>query len=225
MSLKVIITGTTGMVGRGVLLECLESNKIGSIMIPNRRSINLTHPKLEEIIVEDFFNLEALRGRLSDVDACMFCLGISSFKQSEEAYTKITYELTMKFAALMLEENPNATFCYVSGAGTDSSEKSRSMWSRVKGKTENDLLKFGFKSAFMFRPGYIQPMKGIKSRTPMYNNLYKVFSPLYAILKRFPASATNTTNLGLAMISVVVNGYEKSILGNKEINEIAKASK
>lgn len=221
MSQKVVITGTTGMVGKGVLLECLDSDKISEVLIVNRSSLNIEHPKLKEILVSDFFNLENIKQDLKNYDACFFCLGTSAVGKSEEDYSKITYDLTINFANTFIDQNPNSVFCYVSGAGTDSTEKGQTMWARVKGKTENAILKMPFKAAYMFRPGYIQPLRGIKSRTNWYSIIYALFSPIYLILKHFPSTATNTTNHGLAMINVLLQKPTITILHNKEINEWA----
>ena len=214
--MKVVITGSSGMVGRGVLLECLDSDLVEKVLIVNRKSIGLEHEKLKEIIVTDFFQLDSIVNEFEQYDACFFCLGISVLGLSEEAYTKITYDLTINFAKVFIEKNPESVFCYVSGAGTNSDGKS--MWARVKGKTENVLLKMKFQNAYMFRPGYIQPMRGIKSSTSWYSIIYAIFSPLYHILKYFPATATSSINVGKAMIRVAYEHPEMNFLGNKEIN-------
>ncbi len=218
-----MITGSTGMVGKGVLLECLKHPAVEKVLVVNRETVNIQHDKLQEIIIPDFFNLGAVKEQFVGYDACFFCAGTTAVGKSEELYTKITYDLTIHFAKAFIEQNPGNTFCYVSGAGTDASEKGRVMWARVKGKTENALLNMGFKTAYMFRPGYIQPLKGIRSKTKVYDILYKIFWPIYGILKHFPSAATNTTNMGKAMINASIKGYDKNTLGNKEINQIAKA--
>lgn len=220
--MKVIITGTSGMVGKGVLLECLDSEFIEHILIINRRSIGLDHPKLKELLVSDFFNLDDIKPEFGGFDACFFCLGTSSIGKSEKEYAKITYDLTINFAETFLRQNKDSNFCYVSGAGTDSTEKGRFMWARVKGRTENKLLSMSFKSAFMFRPGYIQPLRGIKSSTNWYSIIfYAVFSPVYLVLKHFPSTATNTVNMGKAMIRVMLGAPDINILENKQINLLA----
>ena len=185
--MKVVITGTSGMVGKGVLLECLDSEFVKQILIINRRSIGIDHPKLKEVLIDDFFHLEEIKSDLTGYDACFFCLGTSAIGKSEEEYTKITYDLTINFAQTFLEQNAQSSFIYVSGTGTDSTEQGRAMWARVKGKTENKLLTMSFKSAFMFRPGYIQPLRGVKSRTNWATIFYAVFSPVYLVLKHFPS--------------------------------------
>ena len=221
MGYKVIITGTSGMVGKGVMLECLDHPDIDHVLIVNRKSIGEQHPKLTEVIVPDFMNLKEVKGSFTGYDACYFCAGISSFRMSEADFTRITYDLTLHFANTFIQNNPDSVFCYVSGQGTDSSEKGRVMWARVKGKTENDIAAMPFKATHMFRPGFIQPQRGIKTKTRLYAALYAVFKPLYLILKHFPSTATNTTNVGLAMINVLKDNYTSGILDNRKINEIA----
>lgn len=223
MPYNVIITGATGMVGKGVLFECMDHDDIGKILLVNRSSIGITHPKVKEVLIKDFFNLDSIKEEMTGYHACFFCLGITSIGQSEANYSRITYDLTLNFANHFLEKNARSIFCYVSGTGTDSTEKGRSMWARVKGKTENDLLALDFKKAYMFRPGYIQPLRGIKSKTNWYQALYNVFKPIYFILKHFPSTATNTTNMGLAMIHTLDGNYPKTILENKEINQLSNA--
>ena len=171
MKIKAIITGATGMVGEGVLYECLNHPDVESVLVINRRSCHTIHPKLKEIIHENFFNFSSIEEQLSGYNACFFCLGVSSVGMNEEKYTKVTYDLTLGFAGTLARLNPEMTFCYVSGAATDSSEKGKMMWARVKGKTENDLMKLPFKRAYMFRPGFMQPTKGLKNA----NKMYKVF--------------------------------------------------
>ena len=221
MSYKVIITGTTGMVGKGVLFECMDHPLIESVLLVNRSSAKIQHPKVKEVLIKDFFDLASIKEDLGGYDACFFCLGITSLRQTEENYAKITHDLTVQFAKTFLQLNDNSVFCYVSGAGTDSSEKGSIMWARVKGKTENDLLSMGFKGAYMFRPGYIQPLRGIKSKTQWYQALYTIFWPVYLILKHFPSAATNTTNMGLAMINTLEGKCSKTILETKDINKLS----
>ncbi len=166
-------------------------------------------------------NLAAIANWLTGYDACFFCLGVSSAGMSEEEYTRITHDLTIAVARTLLPLNPAMTFIYVSGTGTDSSEKGRSMWARVKGRTENELLQMGFKAAYMFRPGFIQPMDGIKSKTPLYSAIYAVIGPLYPMLNAvFPSYVTNTKQVGKAMIAVAAHGAEKKYLENRDINAL-----
>jgi len=220
--MKIILFGSTGMIGQGVLIECLNDAQIESVMVINRKPGKLSHPKLTEIIHADFFDLSPVKSQLSGYDACFYCLGVSSAGLTESEYHKNTFELTTKVAETLLSANKDIIFCYISGAGTDSSEKGRTMWARVKGKTENALLQMPFKQAYMFRPGFIQPLNGIKSRTGLYNAMYTIFKPFYFLLKHLEGIVTNTQTLGKAMIVAAAKGYEKKILESKDINEIVK---
>ena len=222
MKIRVIITGSTGMVGKGVLLECLKSPDVESVLVINRRPVGIEHEKLKEVIHKDFFNLTLVEHELKGYNTCYFCLGVSSFLMSEADYTRLTYDLTLNFAKTLLHLNPEMVFTYVSGAGTDNTEKGRSMWARVKGKTENDLLALPFEAAWMFRPGYIQPMKGIKSGTRLYNAVYTVFKPAYPVLKAIvPDKVTTTVQVGRAMIKLTRRAYEKKVLHSRDINALA----
>lgn len=215
---KVIITGSSGMVGEGVLHECLMHADVESVLVINRKPCNVQHKKLKEIIHKDFFDLSKIEDQLSGYNACYFCAGVSSIGKKEDEYKRITYDLTMNFAKTLLKLNPEIIFCYVSGVGTDSTEKGKSMWARVKGKTENDLLKLSFKDAYMFRPGYIQPTKGLKKTY----KIYKVFVPLYPVLKfLFPKYVVTLEEIGRAMINATLTGYDKKIL---ECNDIKNLS-
>lgn len=216
-----IIFGASGMVGRGVLLECLDDPEVDSILVVGRTAVGITDPKLTEILHQDFFDYTELEARLRGFDACFFCLGISAAGLSEEKYRHLTYDLTVAAAETLSRLNPEMTFCYVSGAGTDSSEKGRIMWARVKGATENRLLQLPFAAAYMFRPGYIQPMKGVRSKTRIYQSLYTVFSWLYPLFEKVvPNQVTTTEKLGKAMIAVGLRGYSESILTTTEINDL-----
>jgi uncharacterized protein YbjT (DUF2867 family) len=219
-TIKVIITGSTGMVGKGVLLVCLDNPAVSNILVINRHSLGMQHPKLKEVITNNFYDLSSLEQNLTGYDACYFCLGVSSFRMKEEDYHHITYDLTISVAKTLLRLNPGLVFCFVSGQGTDSTEKGSTMWARVKGKTENALLAMPFKGAYMFRPGYIHPMPGVKSRTPLYNTLIPIIKPLYPILKRiFPNSTTTNEAIGKAMIAVTLNPNPKHILNSPDINQ------
>ena len=222
MKINAILFGSTGMIGQGVLQECLENSQVESVLVINRQSCQKSHPKLKEIIQKDFFDLSNIAGEFTKYNTCFFCLGVSSAGLSEVEYHKITYDLTTSVANTLLTVNKDITFCYISGAGTDSTELGRSMWARVKGKTENALLKLSFKNAIMFRPGYIHPMKGIKSKTKLYNIFYTILKPFYFIIKHFKSIATNTETLGKAMINAVATGCKKNILESIDINEIGK---
>jgi uncharacterized protein YbjT (DUF2867 family) len=221
MKIKVIITGSTGMVGKGLLLECLNNEKVESVLIINRKPVGIVHNKLIEVLHQDMYDLSAIQDQLSDYDVCYFCLGVSAVGLSEQEYKKITYDLTLSFAQTVLVTSPNITFCYISGAGTDSTEKGNTMWARVKGKTENDLLSLGFKKAYMFRPGYIQPMNGIKSKTAAYNFIYTITSPIYFLLKKLPKYVTSTNQISTAMINIATIKPDFSVLESKDINQFA----
>jgi hypothetical protein len=222
MSIKAIITGSTGMVGRGVLYECLDNPEVEAVLTVNRQPLNIQHKKLKEIIHSDFMDISTIQSQLAGYNACFFCMGVSSVGMNEEKYYKVTYELTLHWAATLQKLNHDMVFCYVSGTGTDSTEKGRTMWARIKGKTENAILALSFKDAYMFRPGYIQPMKGIKSKTPLYNAMYVIFKPLYPVLKAlFPTFVTSTVQVGKAMISAALKGYGHKLLENRDINILA----
>lgn len=217
--MKVIITGATGMVGEGVLNECLLDNSISQVLVVGRKSCSYSHPKLKEVLLHDFFNLESMKDEIADYQACYFCLGVSSVGMKEEAYTKITYDLTMNFAKTLVDINKEMTFCYVSGVGTDSSENGRLMWARVKGKTENDLLKLGFKQVFNFRPGILFPTDGLKNTL----KFYKYFTWLFPVLRKImPSQACSLAELGRAMISITKNGFSHSIVQVKDISRLAR---
>ena len=219
MKIKTVITGSTGMVGEGVLFECLKHPDVESVLVINRKPCGVMHDKLKEIIHKDFFDLQQIENQLSGYNACFFCAGVSSVGKKEEAYKRITYDLTMNFANTIQRLNPEMVFTYVSGTGTDSTEKGRSMWARIKGKTESDLLKLPFKAAYMFRPGYIQPAKGLKN---IYK-IYKVLAPLYPVWKiLFPKYVVTNEEIGKAMINVVLKGPEKKILECANIRKIAE---
>ena len=221
MGLSVILTGSTGMIGKGVLLECIDHPEVTSILMINRNPSDIKHLKLKEVLLKDFFNLDPIKEELRGYDACLYCLGVTSVGMKEEEYSRITYDMTLAFAKELLSMNPDITFCYVSGAGTDSTEKGKSMWARVKGKTENALIKMGFKKAFMFRPALIRPMRGIRSRTFWYNLTYAFIKPFSFLIKRFQKYVTDTSTMGKAMINVCLQGYDKNILESIDINTVA----
>jgi nucleoside-diphosphate-sugar epimerase len=218
---NVIITGTTGMVGKGVLLECLEDSQIEKVLLINRSPIDIKHFKIDEILVGDYTKLNEHIDKFTNYDACFHCMGVSSVGMSEEQFSKITYDYTKILADILYSINPDIVFNYVSGTGTDSSENGRIMWANVKGKTENYILNKGFKNAYAFRPGVIIPEKKIKSKTQVYNVLYQITKPIYPILKKFN-SVTTTTNVGMAMINTLIRDYSLKHLENSDINEIAK---
>lgn len=212
--IKAIITGATGMVGEGVLHECLQHPDVEAVLVINRKSCGVKHEKLKEIIHKDFFDLSTIEDLLTGYNACYFCAGVSSVGKNEADFTQLTYDLTLNFAKMLVKLNPEMTFCYVSGTGTDSTEKGKTMWGRVKGKTENDLLKLSFKAAYMFRPGYIQPIKGLKNT----KGPYKILAPFYPLWKiLFPKYLVRLEEIGKAMINVTRFGSDKKILECKDI--------
>lgn len=220
--MKAIITGSTGMVGKGVLLECLEDDRVTEVLLINRSHLEISNPKIKEVLQKDFSDFSEISNELAQYDACYFCMGVSAGGMSEDDYRRMTYDFTMALANECHRQNPEMTFCYVSGDGTDSTEKGRMMWARVKGKTENDIFKLGFKQAYMFRPGIIQPLKGIKSKTNLYQFFYTWFGWMLPIIKGISEhSMTTTTNLGKAMIAVHHEGFHQTILQNQDINEIS----
>lgn len=213
--IRAIVTGTTGMVGEGVLFECLENQDVESVLVINRRPLGMDHPKLKEIVHQDFYDLTAIEGQLKGYNACYFCLGTSSVGMKEPEYRRITYDLTMHVAEVLSRQNPDMTFCYVSGAGTDSTEKGNVMWARVKGKTENDLRKLPFNQVFAFRPGLMKATEGQKNLL----SWYKYLGWLYPIVKAiFPNGASTLTQVGRAMINATKYGYDKGIFEVKDIN-------
>jgi uncharacterized protein YbjT (DUF2867 family) len=214
MILNVIVTGSTGMVGEGVLHECLLHPDVESVLVINRKPCEIKHEKLKEIIHENLFDLSSIEDQLAGFNACYFCAGVSSVGKNEDEYKHVTYDLTISFAKTLIKLNPGMTFCYVSGVGTDSTEKGRSMWARIKGKTENDLLELPFKAAYMFRPGYIQPTKGLNNTYKMY----KVLAPIYPLIKLlFSKYVTTLEEIGLAMINVTLYGSDKQVLECRDI--------
>lgn len=216
--MKVIVTGTTGMVGKGVLLECLDHPDISEVLSISRKSTGIDHFKLKELLHQDFSEFASVSDNLKGYDACYACMGVSAAGMSEEKYTKFTYDFTLSLAKELFQINKDMTFTYVSGAGTDSTEKGRTMWARVKGKTENDLLKLGFKQAFMFRPGAIIPLRGIQPSSKMYRVLINNLKWLIKLMKRLsPDSVVDTTQIGLAMVNISQRGYDKKVLKPKDI--------
>jgi len=216
-----ILFGASGMVGQGVLRECLLDDRVESVLSVGRSAMGQQNPKLQELIHENFLDYSDVENKLAGFDACFFCLGISSAGLTEERYTRVTYDMSLAAARTLARLNPNMTFIYVSGMGTDSSEHGRSMWARVKGKTENDLLRLPFKAAYMFRPAVIVPLHGIKSKTMVYQVFYAVLGPLLPVLKgRFPKYVTTTEQIGRAMIKVAKNGWPKPVLENSDINRV-----
>jgi len=218
LKIRAIITGATGMVGEGVLHECLEHPMVERVLIINRKPSDISHPKLKEVIHKDFYDLTPIEHELQGYNACFFCLGVSSIGLKEPDYYKLTYTLTLGFAEVLSKLNPDMTFCYISGAGTDSTEKGRSMWARVKGKTENDLQKLSFKKVYNFRPGYLHPTPGLKHT----HKFYKYISWLYPFARKFfPNTVSTLKELGLAMINSVNENDGKKNIEVKDIKELA----
>jgi uncharacterized protein YbjT (DUF2867 family) len=228
--MRVAIFGASGMVGGGALLECLDDSpwgrRIDSVLVIGRTPTGVRHPKLEEILHSDFFDYSSapLRSRLAGLDACFFCLGVTSAGKSEAEYTRLTYDLTLAAARAILAESPGAVFVYVSGAGTDSTERGRVMWARVKGRTENALLALPFRAAYMMRPGFIQPMRGLRSKTPLYRAFYAVLAPLFPLARKlFPRQVVTTVEVGRAMIRLAGEGVQdaRKILDPADIRRLA----
>jgi len=222
MPMKVLIFGATGMVGQGVLRECLRDAAVEHVVTVGRAATGRDDPKLEEIVLADLFAVQTIERRLGGFDACFFCLGVSAVGMSEADYGRITYDLTVTIAALLARLNPGMAFVYVTGAGTDTSEQGRFMWARIKGRTENALRTIRFRATFMFRPGFIQPLHGIVSKTGWYRAAYAITAPISGLLGWLaPGAVTTTENVGRAMIAVARNGYPKPVLGNADINRAA----
>jgi uncharacterized protein YbjT (DUF2867 family) len=221
--MKVVIFGATGMVGKGVLLECLDDPRVESVLIVVRNHIGVSHPKLREIIHGDYFDFSGIQAQFADLDASFFCIGVSSVGMSKTEYHHLTYDLTLAAATVIAAvTSGRLTFCYVTGEGTDSTERGRTAWARTKGMTENALLRLPFKAAYMFRPAFIEPLRGIRSKTMWYQALYNVVGVFLPLLRRlFPRHVTTTVNVGRAMIQVAANGYSKHILLTDDINQLA----
>ncbi|RIJ43179.1 NAD-dependent epimerase/dehydratase family protein [Pontibacter oryzae] len=218
--MKVILTGATGMVGKGVLLECLDDDRIEQVLLINRSSIAIDHPKIKEILHSDFTDFCSIQNDFKGFDACFHCMGVSSAGISSETYYKLTYSVTEALVDAVFKANPNMLFTYVSGAGTDSTEKSSTMWARVKGKTENMIFKKGFKDAYAFRPGVILPERGVKSKTTLYNSMYILTRPIFPLLKKMK-SVTTTINIGKAMINLIDHPQDLKLLEGDDINRLA----
>jgi len=219
MDINVILFGATGMIGQGVLIECLAHPAVKSVLVIVRRSCGVRHEKLQEIMHNDFLDYTAIEDRLAGYNACFFCLGISSMGMTEEAYHRITHDYAVQAASVLAAHNPAMIFCYISGAGADATEQSRTMWARVKGKAENALKAFPFKNVYLMRPAFVHPEKGV---TPSYK-LYKVLGPLFPLLRfLFPAYVTTTAEVGQALINAVLYGSEKQTLENRDMVELAR---
>jgi len=220
--MNVLIFGATGMVGRGALREALLDPGVERVVTVGRRATGQQDPKLKELVVPEVADLSSIEGELTGLDACLFCLGVSSVGMNEEKYTRLTYDLTLAAANTLARLNPGMTFAYVSGAGTDSTEQGRTMWARVKGRTENALLKLSFKAAYMFRPGMIVPLHDITPAAPWVRRTYFVLKPVLSLFRRlFPNQVTTTELLGRAMLNVARDGYPKPVLETEDIEKAA----
>ena len=202
--------------------ECLLDPDVETVLAVGRTPTGQTHPRLQELITQDLWNLNPVGEKLAGYNACFFCLGVSAAGMKAADYERLTYNLTLSVAAALLERNPAMTFIYVSGSGTDSTERTRMMWARVKGKTENALLRMPFKAAYMFRPGYIQPVHGVRTKTNWYRAFYAVLAPLYPLLKFVPKYVTTTECVGRAMLRVTREGFDRSILESRDINRACR---
>ena len=218
--LNVVIFGATGMVGRGVLLEALDSPSVGKILSVSRRPSDVAHPKLRQQLHDDFEHFDALGNQLSGLDACFWCLGATSAGKDEATYTRITYDFTMAAAKVLHEKNPDMRFCFVSGAGTDDTESGRVMWARVKGKAENALKRLGFREVIIFRPALIKPMRGCLPSGRLNRAMYTFFGFFAPLLRPF-GMATSTVEIGRAMVAAALGRSERQVLDSREINRLA----
>lgn len=222
--MKVLLFGATGMIGQGVLRQCLRDPQVAEVVALVRRPSGQSHPKLREIIHGDFFDYGPIERELAGLDACFFCLGVSAAGLGEADYSRLTHDLTLAAAETLARLNPAMTFIYVSGAGTDSTERGRTMWARVKGRTENDLQRLPFRAVHLFRPGLIQPLHGITSSTKLYRILYRGLGPFFPILKALaPDSFTTTERLGRAMLRAASEGAPQAVLETRDINRLGAA--
>ena len=220
--MNVIVFGATGMIGQGVLRECLLAPDVNRVLTIGRTATGVQNAKLQDLVHADLWNYSAIEEQLRGFDACFFCLGVTSAGMSEADYTRVTYGITVAAAEMLCRLNPDMTFVFVSGAGADSTERGRIMWARVKGKTENALLALGFKATYMFRPGYIQPIGDVQSKTGWVQTAYDIARPLYPLIHRLlPNNSTTTSVLGRAMIQVAAAGYSKHVLYSADFNTLA----
>jgi uncharacterized protein YbjT (DUF2867 family) len=219
MKIRAIVTGASGMVGEGVLWECLQDSDVEQVLVVGRKPCGHTHPKLKEVLHADFFNIEPIREELKGYNACFFCLGVSSVGMKEAEFARLTHTLTLHFACVLVQQSPDLTFCYVSGAGTDSTEKGNTMWARVKGKTENDLMKLPFRQVFAFRPGAMKPTPGLKNTLKAYS----YFGWLFPILRAFfPNSVSTLAQVGQAMLHVAKSGYGHQVIEVRDVHMLTK---
>lgn len=219
--MKIILFGASGMIGQGVLRECLADARVERVLAVVRQPLGGSHPKLRELVHRDFQDYTSIEGELSGYDACLFCLGVSSAGMKETEYRKVTYGFTLAAAETLARLAPAMTFLYISGQSTDETERGRMMWARVKGATENALLRLPFRAVYLFRPGFIQPLHGIRSRTRLYRVSYALARPLAWLVKRLaPDAVTTTEQLGRAMLRVAIEGYDRPRLEMRDINRL-----
>jgi uncharacterized protein YbjT (DUF2867 family) len=223
--MNVLILGASGMVGQGVLRECLLDGGVARVVVLGRTPTGQAHPKLREVVQADLLDLSTVEDQLTGLDACFYCVGASAAGLTEEEYTRINHTMTLVVAETLARLDPDLTFVYVSGAGTDSTERGRVMWARVKGRTENALLRFPFKAAYMLRPGLIVPMHGVRSKTALYRTFYTVLGPLLPVLKAlFPRSIVTTEQVGRVMLRLARSGYSKHVLEANDIADLGQQS-
>lgn len=223
--MKVLLFGATGMVGQGVLRECLQAAEVTQVVAIGRTPTGQRHPRLRDLVHADLFNYAALGPELEDVDACFFCVGVTSSRMSEADYTRVTHDMTLAAANALLAANPRMVFVYVSGAGADNSETSATMWERVRGKTENALLALPFRGVYIFRPGMIQPLDGIRSKTTAYRIFYSLMKPVLPLLRAaMPGHVLTTRQMGQAMLAVVRSGARKRVLESADIGPLGRSA-
>ena len=223
--MKVILFGASGMIGQGVLRECLRAADVSRVLVVGRTSSGVSDPKLEELLHRDFTDFSAVEERFAGYDACFYCLGVSSSGMSEADYTRVTYDYTVAAAESIARSSPGLVFCFVSGGGTDATEQGRVMWARVKGRAENAVARMPFRASYMFRPGLVQPLDGVRSKTRAYRLLYAVIAPLFPVVKALaPQFVTTTERIGKAMLNVARGGAAAKILENPEINALGEAA-
>jgi uncharacterized protein YbjT (DUF2867 family) len=224
--MRVLLFGSTGMIGGGALLECLADDRVTAVQAISRAPTGVSHPKLTEVLHQDFFDLQPLADRLRGYDACFYCLGVTAVGLDEAAYSRVTYDLTLVAAKAYLAANPSGTFCYISGAGADSSERGRTMWARVKGRTENALLNLGLARVYLLRPGFIQPVNGVRSKTAWYQGFYTAVAPISPLIRLLlPGLATTTAALGRALINAALLGFPRPIITSGDINRLAATAR
>ena len=223
--MKVILFGASGMIGQGVLRECLRAADVSRVLVVGRTSSGVSDPKLEELLHRDFTDFSAVEERFAGYDACFYCLGVSSSGMSEADYTRVTYDYTVAAAESISRRSPGLVFCFVSGGGTDATEQGRVMWARVKGRAENAVARMPFRASYMFRPGLVQPLDGVRSKTRAYRLLYAVIAPLFPVVKALaPQFVTTTERIGKAMLNVARGGAAAKILENPEINALGEGA-